>query len=312
MPPLPIVDELNQRFAITGVAQITAGNGGLPRICVSTPAATAEIYLHGAQLTSWRPRGAHEVIFLSEQSLWKDGHAIRGGIPICFPWFRNKADDPKAPSHGFVRTKAWQLDSVESKGDSATVSLSTTSDEATRAWWPHDFHLLHRLTIGAELTQELVVSNTGTAPLRFEEALHTYYRVAAAESLRITGLDGADYLDNTDANREKRQEGDIVFTGQTDRAYLDTTHAVEISDPGMRRRIRLAKEDSRTTVVWNPWKEGAHSLADLGDDEWRTMACVEASNIRSFAVDLAPGKQHSMKTSIHVAAAPRDSIQGSG
>jgi glucose-6-phosphate 1-epimerase len=244
--------------------------------------------------------------------LWKDGHAIRGGIPICFPWFRNKADDPKAPSHGFVRTKAWQLDSVESKGDSATVSLSTTSDEATRAWWPHDFHLLHRLTIGAELTQELVVSNTGTAPLRFEEALHTYYRVAAAESLRITGLDGADYLDNTDANREKRQEGDIVFTGQTDRAYLDTTHAVEISDPGMRRRIRLAKEDSRTTVVWNPWKEGAHSLADLGDDEWRTMACVEASNIRSFAVDLAPGKQHSMKTSIHVAAAPRDSIQGSG
>jgi glucose-6-phosphate 1-epimerase len=312
MPPLPIVDELNQRFAITGVAQITAGNGGLPRICVSTPAATAEIYLHGAQLTSWQPRGAHEVIFLSEQSLWKDGHAIRGGIPICFPWFRNKADDPKAPSHGFVRTKAWQLDSVESKGDSATVSLSTTSDEATRAWWPHDFRLVHRLTIGAELTQELVVSNTGTAPLRFEEALHTYYRVAAAESLRITGLDGADYLDNTDANREKRQEGDIVFTGQTDRAYLDTTHAVEISDPGMRRRIRLAKEDSRTTVVWNPWKEGAHSLADLGDDEWRTMACVEASNIRSFAVDLAPGKQHSMKTSIHVAAAPRDSIQGSG
>lgn len=312
MPPLPIVDELNQRFAITGVAQITAGNGGLPRICVSTPAATAEIYLHGAQLTSWRPRGADEVIFLSEQSLWKDGHAIRGGIPICFPWFRNKADDPKAPSHGFVRTKAWQLDSVESKGDSATVSLSTTSDEATRAWWPHDFRLVHRLTIGAELTQELVVSNTGTAPLRFEEALHTYYRVAAAESLRITGLDGADYLDNTDANREKRQEGDIVFTGQTDRAYLDTTHAVEISDPGMRRRIRLAKEDSRTTVVWNPWKEGAHSLADLGDDEWRTMACVEASNIRSFAVDLAPGKQHSMKTSIHVAAAPRDSIQGSG
>jgi glucose-6-phosphate 1-epimerase len=312
MPPLPIVDELNQRFAITGVAQITAGNGGLPRICVSTPAATAEIYLHGAQLTSWQPRGADEVIFLSEQSLWKDGHAIRGGIPICFPWFRNKADDPKAPSHGFVRTKAWQLDSVESKGDSATVSLSTTSDEATRAWWPHDFRLVHRLTIGAELTQELVVSNTGTAPLRFEEALHTYYRVAAAESLRITGLDGADYLDNTDANREKRQEGDIVFTGQTDRAYLDTTHAVEISDPGMRRRIRLAKEDSRTTVVWNPWKEGAHSLADLGDDEWRTMACVEASNIRSFAVDLAPGKQHSMKTSIHVAAAPRDSIQGSG
>jgi glucose-6-phosphate 1-epimerase len=308
MPPSTTVDELNQRFAIAGVAQITAGNGGLPRVCVSTPAATAEIYLHGAHLTSWRPKGADEVIFLSQNSTWKDGHAIRGGIPICFPWFRNKADDPKAPSHGFARTKAWQLDSVESKGDTVTVSLSTASDEATRAWWPHDFRLVHRLNIGAELTQELVLSNTGTAPLRFEEALHTYYRVAAAESLRITGLAGVAYLDNTDGNREKRQEGDIVFAGQTDRAYLDTTHAVEISDPAMRRRIRLTKENSRTTVVWNPWKEGAQSMADLGDDEWRTMACVEASNIRSFAVDLGPGQQHSMKTTIQVAAVARDSI----
>jgi len=302
------IEELNQRFDIAGVAQITAGNGGLPRICVSTPAATAEIYLHGAHLTSWRPAAASEVIFLSEQSLWKEGHAIRGGIPICFPWFRSKADDPEAPVHGFVRTKAWQLDSVESQGDTATVGLSTGSDAATRAWWPHDFRLVHRLTIGAELTQELVVSNTGTAPLRFEEALHTYYRVAAVDSLRITGLDGVDYLDNTDGNREMRQEGDIVLTGQTDRAYVDTTHAIEISDPTMRRRIRLAKEGSRTTVVWNPWKEGAQSLTDLGDDEWRAMVCVEASNIRSFAVDLAPGQQHTMKTSIRVTAAPRDSI----
>jgi glucose-6-phosphate 1-epimerase len=106
----------------------------------------------------------------------------------------------------------------------------------------------------------------------------------------MQGLDGVAYLDNTDGNREKQQEGDIVFTGQTDRAYLDTTHAVEIYDPLLRRRIRLAKQDSRTTVVWNPWStEGARSLKDLGDDEWRTMACVEASNIRDFAVDLAPG-----------------------
>ena len=122
------------------------------------------------------------------------------------------------------------------------VSLSTQSDEGTRAWWPHDFRLLHRLTIGSELKQELVVSNTGAAPLRFEEALHTYYRVGGAEAVRISGLDGVAYLDNTDANREKRQEGDIVFTAQTDRAYLETTHAVEIADPLMRRRIRLEKK----------------------------------------------------------------------
>jgi D-hexose-6-phosphate mutarotase len=116
------------------------------------------------------------------------------------------------------------------------------------------------------------------------------------------------YLDNTDANREKRQEGDIVFTEQTDRAYMDTTHAVEIHDPTLRRRIRLVKENSRTTVVWNPWSTGAQSLADLGDDEWRTMACVEASNMRAFAVDLGPGEKHTMKTVIEVTAAPRDPV----
>jgi glucose-6-phosphate 1-epimerase len=282
--------------------EITPGKNGLPRLCISTPTATAEIYLHGAQLTSWQPAGAEEVIFLSEESQWKEGKAIRGGIPICFPWFRGKADDPKAPSHGFVRTKTWQLDAVERSGDTAVVSLSTVSDEETRAWWPYDFRLLHRVTIGAELTEELVVSNTGIKPLRFEEALHTYYRVSAADAIRIRGLDGVAYLDNTDDNREKQQEGDILFTAPTDRAYMNTTHAVEIVDPGLRRRIRLTKQNSRTTVVWNPWSSGAHSLGDLGDEEWRTMACAEASNIRDLAVELAPGQEHSMKTVIQVTA----------
>jgi glucose-6-phosphate 1-epimerase len=303
MPPSPTIDELNRRFAISGTASITAGNQGLPRVSVLTPAAAAEIYLHGAQLTSWRPAGAEEVIFLSHHSQWEVGRAIRGGIPVCFPWFRNKADDPKAPAHGFVRTKAWQLDSVEKQGDAVLVSLSTASDEGTRAWWPHDFHLTHRLTIAEELAQELVVSNTGNTSLRFEEALHTYYRVGGAEVVRVQGLDGVAYLDNTDGNRKKQQEGDVVFTRQTDSAYIDTTHAVEIYDPFLRRRIRLTKQASRTTVVWNPWSTGAQTLKDLGADGWQTMACVEASNIRDFAVDLLPGQQHTMKTAINVSTA---------
>jgi glucose-6-phosphate 1-epimerase len=296
------IEELDRRFAIPGVAQITSGNGGLPRVSIATPVASAEIYLHGAQVTSWRPTGYEDVIFLSRQSQFEAGKAIRGGIPVCFPWFRNKVDDPKAPSHGVVRTKAWALDAVEIHGNGVLVSLSTVSDEATRAWWPHDFHLVHRATIGTQLTQELIVTNSGPGPVRFEEALHTYYRVGAADSVHIRGLDGVAYLDNTDENREKRQQGDIMFTAQTDRAYLDTTHGVEIVDPVLRRRMRLEKQNSRTTVVWNPWSTGAQSLSDLGDDEWRTMACVEASNMRAFGVDLAPGQQHTMRTVIQVAA----------
>jgi len=127
--------------------------------------------------------------------------------------------------------------------------------------------------------------------------------VGGADAVRVQGLDGVDYLDNTDGNRKKQQEGDVVFGRQTDSAYIDTTHAVEIYDPLLRRRIRLTKQNSRTTVVWNPWSTGAQTLKDLGGDEWRTMACVEASNIRDFAVDLLPGQLHTMTTIINVAAA---------
>jgi glucose-6-phosphate 1-epimerase len=294
------IDELNQRFAIPGAAQITAGNGGLPRVSIQTPQARGEVYLHGAHLTSWRPAGAEEVLFLSDRSRWQEGQAIRGGIPVCFPWFRNKLDNPKAPSHGFARTKSWQLDAVSLEQGVVTLTLSTSNDEGTKAWWPYDFRLVHRLALGKELVQELIVSNTGSTPLRFEEALHTYYRVGAADKVRIRGLDGVAYLDNMDDNRKKQQAGDVVFTDQTDRAYLDTTHAVEIEDLVLGRRIRLTKENSRTTVVWNPWSSGAKTLSDLGDEGWRAMACVEASNMRDYAVDLAPGQQHTMRTVIQV------------
>jgi glucose-6-phosphate 1-epimerase len=299
------VAELSQRFAIPGVAEIEEGRGGLPKVVITTAEAMGEIYLHGSQVTSWRPAGAEEVIFLSAHSKFAAGSAIRGGIPVCFPWFRNKLDDPKAPSHGVVRTKAWTLDSIDRAKHTVTVTFSTASDDSTRAWWPHDFHLLHRVTVGAELVEELVMSNTGDSALRFEEALHTYYHVGDATAVRISGLSGVRYLDNTDNNREKVQEGEIMFRAQTDRAYMDTTHAVEIDDPVLGRRIRLEKEHSNSTVVWNPWIEGAKSLSDLGDEEWRNMACVEASNMRACGVDLAAGAHHTMKTRVTIAASAK-------
>ena len=295
------IEELDRRFAIAGIAQVMAGNGGLPTVRITSPAASAEIYLHGAQVTSWKPAGAEEVIFLSEHSRWEDGHAIRGGIPICFPWFRAKADDPNAPAHGFVRTKAWQLESVTRDGDAVTVSMSIGSDESTRKWWPGEFWLVHRVTFGTELKLELEVTNTGTTSLRLEEALHTYHRVGHVDNIRLRGLDGVTYLDNTDSNREKMQYGDVVLASQTDSAYLNTRHALELVDPELRRRIRIVKENSLTTVVWNPWREGAQALSDLGNDEWQQMVCAEASNILGFAVNLAPGQQHTMRASIRVA-----------
>jgi glucose-6-phosphate 1-epimerase len=293
-------DDLNRRFKIPSIAEVVIGNGGLPKVRVTRPSAAAEIYLHGAQVTSWQPAGAEKVIFLSEHSHWEDGRAIRGGIPVCFPWFRSKPDDPQAPSHGLVRTREWQLDSVAEQDGSVIVELSTESDEATRRWWPHGFRLVNRVAVGSNLELELTATNTGSTPFKFEEALHTYFRVGASQHVRVRGLDQVRYLDNTDQNREKVQSGDVTFSSATDNAYLDTNGALDLIDPTLSRIIRTEKRNSATTVVWNPWQQGAASLADLGSEEWQRMTCVEASNIRNSAVLLAPGEQHTMRATISV------------
>jgi glucose-6-phosphate 1-epimerase len=293
--------ELKRRFAIPGTAEIVEGNGRLPKVQIATSKAIGEIYLHGAQVTSWRPTGAQEVLFLSAHSKWEDGLAIRGGIPICFPWFRGKPDDPKAPAHGFVRTKAWQLESISGDSDNVTVSMSTGNDESTTNWWPADFRLVHRVTFGSELKLELAVTNNGTTPLHFEEALHTYHKVGHINNIRVRGLDGVSYLDNTDSNREKTQHGNVVINSQTDSAYVNIHDSLELVDPELHRRIRITKDNSLTTVIWNPWKQGAQLLSDLGDDEWQQMVCVEASNVLECSVKLVPREQHSMKAIIGVA-----------
>jgi glucose-6-phosphate 1-epimerase len=292
--------EPNGRFEIPGIARVVEGNGGLPKVRITSGEVAGEMYLHGAHVTSWRPAGREEVLFLSSQSRWEDGRAIRGGVPICFPWFGDKADDPKAPAHGFVRTKAWQIQSIAPVEEAVTVSMFTESDENTGKWWPHDFRLVHRATFGRELSLELVVTNTGSTPLHFEEALHAYHRVGDIEKVRVSGLDTVHYLDKTDVNREKVQQGEIAIVSETDRVYLDTRSAIELHDPGLRRRTNVTKENSRTTVVWNPWVGKAHSLSDFADEEWKQMVCIETSNVGGFAVELAPGQEHKMQALVRV------------
>ena len=294
------IETLNAAFAIGDRARLVAGQGGLPKIQVTTATASAEIYLHGGHITSWIPSGAQEIIFVSEASRWEDGRAIRGGIPVCFPWFRAKMDDPAAPAHGFVRTKSWALESLSAKGDSVHVSLATESDESTRRWWPHDFRLQLHIQVGAQLALELVVSNTGTNSFQFEEALHTYHRVGDVRRASVAGLNGVSFLDNRDGNREKIQDGDVVLVDATDNAYLNTESLLIINDPVLQRRIQVDKQNSQTTIVWNPWESGAKALADFGDHEWTPMLCVEASNIISSAVTLGPGEEHRMAATISV------------
>jgi glucose-6-phosphate 1-epimerase len=296
------VEALNSRFGVPGKASIVEGNGGLPKVVVATPAAAGEIYLHGAHVTAWEPRGARPVLFVSAESRWEDGRAIRGGVPICFPWFGGKADDDAAPAHGFVRTKAWELESIAQQGDSVAVCLFTQSSDDTKKWWPADFRASLRATFGSELKLDLEVRNTGASPFRFEEALHTYLRVEDVQRVSVEGLSGVEYIDKTDVNRHKGQTGDVTIVSETDRVYLNTKSALDLQDPVLNRRIRVGKANSLTTVVWNPWVAKAHALADFGDAEWKQMICLETCNVGDYAIPLAPGHSHQLQVILQMAA----------
>lgn len=299
MDHLAHIEALNHRYGISDAAQVVAGNGGLTKVQIRTAAVSGEIYLYGAHVTSWRPAGFEEVLFVSQRSHWQQGQPIRGGIPICFPWFRNKADQPSAPKHGFVRTAVWRLDSIRQQEDgSVTMVCVFESNDETKRLWPHEFCAAYRVTFGKTLRLELSVINTGTTSMRFEEALHTYFRIGHIGQIQIHGLDGTTYLDNMDGNRERVQSGDLVLTKQTDNAYLNTQSDVEVRDLLQKRILRTEKKNSETTVVWNPWAEGAASISDFGEEEWKSMVCAEASNVLRCPVLLGPGEEHGLRAII--------------
>lgn len=292
---------LIESFAIPGVLSFTATDNGLIRAHVSTPACTAEIYLHGAHLTLWQPAGHGPVLFLSNKSEFVDGKAIRGGVPVIFPWFGPRTGArTDGPSHGFARTQEWTLAFAAISGDDLHLTLTLAPSEESRALGYDHFRLAFQLILGETLTMRLTVANESGEPLNVEEALHTYLTVGDATQVHISGLDGVDYLDKTDSFARKTQSGDIVFTGETDRMYLSTTATTTLEDPILKRRIVVAKQNSDTTVVWNPWSTLSTKLADMDDDGWQQMACIETANANASALTLAPQTTHTMEARISV------------
>lgn len=281
----------------------TPGRNGLPRLAISSGRASAEIYLHGAHATAWQPAGAAApVLWVSRDSQFQAGAPIRGGVPICFPWFAAHGSDSGAPMHGFARIRPWTLVSAEDHDGEVQVVLRLADADPWRpSAWPHRFAAEYRVTMGSRLALALNVTNTGGAPLSFEAALHTYYAVRDIREVMVTGLAGTDYLDKVEALARKTQgDAPIRFSGETDRVYLDTDATCTIHDPGLGRRIEIAKTGSRSTVVWNPWIDKARAMPDFGDDEWTSMLCIETANVRDAAIRLEPGSHHVMTAVVAV------------
>jgi glucose-6-phosphate 1-epimerase len=289
------LDELNTRFAIPGKLQFESGGGGLTRAVISTPLASGHVYLHGAHVTHYQARDQQPILFLSSKSEFTAAKAIRGGVPICFPWF-GAGKDGKAPLfHGFARTFPWNAASTASTDDAVRLTLALTSDNNTKSLWPFDFQARYTISIGTRLQLALEISNTGSTSLEFEEALHTYFQVADIRGVKISGLEKTQYLDKTrDMKTFSQGEQAVTFTEETDRVYLRTGGMCVASDPAGGRNIVIANRSSNTTVVWYPWSEKAKTMADMGPGEWTQMLCIETCNVKDAAIILQPGQSHTM------------------
>jgi D-hexose-6-phosphate mutarotase len=299
------LQELNQRFGRAGVGFVE-GRNGMPCVHLGTNGGEVEVYLHGAHVTAFNKVGEPGVLFLSGRSLFQADKAIRGGIPVIFPWFGQRQPDPtgKSPMHGFARLSEWAVESADKWDEVASVTLSLVPNDLSRSMWPHDFKLTYTVALDRDVLKlELTVTNTGTEGFAFEEALHTYFAVGDVRRVSVEGLAHADYLDKVENFAEKTQDAaPITITGETDRVYLGTPGTCTIDDPGLRRRIVVEKEHSDATVVWNPWVEKAKAMTDFGEDEWVKMLCVETANVGRHAVTLAAGASHAMRARISTAA----------
>jgi len=268
---------------------------------------TAEVYLHGAHLVSWKMPDAQELLFVSKKAVFAPPKAIRGGVPVCFPQFGMLG--PMAAQHGFARNSEFEVESeekwtLEDGREGVWKVTMVLRYDGSRAEYPHAF-VLRIITMLCHdvLIQDMEVENSGGAPLAFTGALHTYYRVGQIQQVAITGLEHCKYLDNLRDHTLCEASCSLLFTEEVDRVYLGVAaHPIQLFDKSSKRMLELTLENFPDAVVWNPWVEKARALADFEDEEYQECVCIEPAVAGSGAVTLAPGTRWKGRQAIRYSA----------
>jgi D-hexose-6-phosphate mutarotase len=293
-------DELQKQFGSDAI-QFKEGKGGLTKICIGNSAGSAEVYLHGAHVTHFQPSDQQPVLYMSSASQFKPDKAIRGGVPICWPWFGPNAADPKLPMHGFARVNEWTVESVKNIDEArTTVVLKLEPNDVIRTLWPHEFQSRYTITVGAALELELETINRGKSGILVAEALHSYFNISDIEQVAFLGLTGTSYFDKVANSRKIEDRDPVKLKGETDNVYANHRTLIAINDPGLGRKIRVEKTGSSSTVLWNPFEAKAKSMTDIAEGDWRRFVCVEAANALENTVNVAPGAMHKIGTTLRV------------
>ena len=274
------IASLNKKYGIAGKLEFTSGQGELPVVIIANVFAKASIAIYGAHVLSYRPKGQEEVLWMSSLSTFEEGNPIRGGIPVCFPWFGPHDTDSKKPQHGFARLQMWKVaETANLPGGETQLRLTLRQNPKIKTLWKYSFLAEMIITVGVSLNVTFRCTNTGMEQFSYTDALHSYFAVSDIANVKIKGLGGSRYYDGIGATTSSIQKEDnLVIQKEENRRYIDSTSDCIIEDSGLSRKIRIRKTGSRVTVVWNPGAEMSKKIADMPDDGYKTMVCVEAAN----------------------------------
>jgi glucose-6-phosphate 1-epimerase len=294
------IEQWNDEFGIAGQLCFVEGAGGLPFVEISNENAKVVVSVYAGQVLSYQPVDeAADVMFLSEHAYYQPGKAIKGGVPVCWPWFGPDPEGLGRPAHGFMRNRQWNVLSTDANSAGETkLTLGLQDSDETREIWPNSFELRMEITVGATLTLELVTRNPGDQPFSITQALHTYFKVGDISQVQVLGLEGDTYLDKVDDGAEKQQAGAVGR--EVDRIYTNVQPKIVIDDGALGRRINISSAGSSTAVVWNPWSEICANMADLADDAYQQFICVETANAADEVVEVQPGSEHRLLASYGV------------
>ncbi|CAG20982.1 D-hexose-6-phosphate mutarotase [Photobacterium profundum] len=267
---------------------------GVKIVRVIHDTAEAGISLHGGHLIWFKPAGEQDVIWLSEKAEFDTTKAIRGGIPVCWPWFGKAA----TPSHGFARNSQWTLKEHRENSNGVIISLMLEDSESTREMWPHKFKNELIFEIGTELKVHLTSTNVDDHSWSYGGALHTYFTVADINTVEITDM-GKEYIDSTQGDKAVQGGNTLVFTQEVDRVYTSPQDIITINDKNNTRQISVKNQGHNAAVIWNPWQDLSISMSGMADNSFETMVCVE-STIYGQGIELAPGQSHTLSTLISV------------
>ena len=247
-------------------------------------------------MLSYKPVEQDEdLLFLSEAAYFQQGKAIKGGIPVCWPWFGPDPEDKGRAAHGFVRNRDWQVTDTGSLDDGSTrITLGIDSNEDTLSIWPYEFELRIQVTVGKSLDVRLITTNKSSQTAALSQALHTYFKVGDISRTEVLGLEGNSYIDKLDNQAIKTQQGPVTIASEVDRIYTDVSNSLVINDEMLERRINITPSGSHSAVVWNPWIEVAKSMGDLLDSEYEKLICVETTNAGPDTVNLEPGASYTL------------------